>query len=274
MIIKLDFICASLEKTDHIIDFLKNFKNSTKHEKFKINLILVDQNPISRETIFKNYYPEIIYTHSRTKGLSLNRNIGLEKSFSKYYSFIDSDCSIDENYFNYLHETIIRHDIYQDIVIFGKIQSLEDKIDLFKKWPKNKKELTKLDSWKLSTSVNIVYKCKKIRFDEKLGIGAKFGSCEDIDYSLRVNGKKIYDPNLIIYHPHQSFHESNNEKIYSYGLGFGALCKKNISFFSICFFTAGIVKKIIDPFLGRAKLYQSYISIKGRIHGFISYEKN
>lgn len=275
MKIKLDFICASIDKTEYLIEFLIGFNKIKNHPNFEINLILVDQHHTNRENILKEIYPQIIYIHSERKGLSLNRNIGLSKSKSKFYSFIDSDCSIDENYFNVLNKIIKKEcPNNEDISIFGKIQSKEDKKDILKRWPSKTKKLKHIDIWRLSTSVNIVYNCKKIEFDEDLGIGARFGSCEDIDYSLRAKGKKIYNPNLITYHPKQSFHQSDNEKIKSYGLGFGALCKKNLSFLSICIMTAGIAKKIIDPFLGKAKFNQSLISIKARILGFILYEKN
>lgn len=275
MKIEIDFICATIDETKNLKKFVDSFISNTEHPQFYLKLIIIDQFPYNREAFFKKNKEKIIYIHSKKRGLSYNRNIGLEFSKSEIYSFIDSDCLIDKNYLAVLYKILIKTKNYEYISIYGKINSIENNEGILKKWPRNDKYLTKTEVWRLSTSVNIVYKTKnfKLRFDEELGLGTNFGSCEDIDYALRTPGYKFYSHKLITYHPSQNFFENTNNKIYSYGLGFGALCRKHLYFTGFLILIAGIFKKSIEPFMSKTTFQQSYISIKSRIIGFLLYEQ-
>lgn len=271
---KIDFslICATIDSTQEVESFLKNLKSAIDRtkEQIKIDLILIDQFKESRKNYFLKIYPELTYVHSLKKGLSLNRNIGINLIRSKSYAFIDCDCRIDELYFHYFLK--LKNAYPKASLIYGKIVSTDNGSDLFKKWPKQNKKLSKLEKWRISTSVNIIYlNGDKIYFDERLGIGSEFGSCEDIDYAIRHSGTAIYSPNLLVKHPNQTFIEVSENKITSYSRGYGALCRKHLSITSISLLLASIFYKILSIALRKSTIKKTIISVRARLEGFYKF---
>lgn len=265
------FICATIDSTNDVKDFILHLDDLKKqNDQFKINLILIDQHPTSRSNELSTLSSETLYIHSKKKGLSLNRNIGIDNLQPGFFSFMDCDCRIDKNYFvevekNFNHKKID--------FLYGKIAEIDSENDVFKKWPKKEKSINLFDKWIYSTSVNIVYQTKDIYFDELLGIGANYGSCEDVDFALRKKGVAFYSPHLITRHPAQPFASNDIKKIKSYATGFGALCKKHLSFFSIFLFSISLITPIKKLVFRQSSFAQAKASIQGKIHGFCNYRK-
>lgn len=270
--IEFNIISATIDSTAQVINFIKHIKNAYQSHSncINLNLIIVDQFSSNREYIFLQELPSLTYIHSNQKGLSLNRNIGINQLKSNIYTFLDSDCEIDSTYFeNFLSSFEEKNN---NCMIYGSIKSTENKnINVFKKWPIQSKKFNNFEKWIYSTSVNIIYIGKPIYFDEHLGLGTHFGSCEDIDYALRFNKESFFNSNLYIYHPNQTFEDTNLEKIISYSRGYGALCKKHFSIISLFFLTASIFYKIIKINPKNSK--KSLLSIKYRLHGFLKFKK-
>ena len=75
------------------------------------------------------------------------------------------------------------------------------------------------------------------RFNEKLGVGTYFGSCEDTDivYKYTRSSQVIYSPKIEVYHPHPN-QDISVEKVKSYSLGFGGFVKSNLDFHTLVLF--------------------------------------
>ena len=270
---ELTFICASLDEDKTIEKLLKDLNKKTENQSlFKISLIFIDQNHKERSKFCKKLYPNIKYIHSSKLGLAYNRNIGLKNLKTDLYTFIDSDCKLDENYFESLFKVLIKTKEKNKILIYGKIVDSETGNDLFKKWPKKERFLKEHEKLLFSTSVNIVYKNTKVFFDENFGLGSIYPSCEDLDYALRTPGYIYYSNEIVITHPHQNFNENDEKKIFNYAKGFGALCKKQGNFIGFILLIASIFHALFKLFK-KTDISKVKASIKGKITGFIEYKK-
>jgi hypothetical protein len=115
---------------------------------------------------------------------------------------------------------------------------------------------------------------RQFRFDEQLGIGAKFGSGEESDlllFLLKNRHRGHYHVNDYIYHPAK---EESASKAFSYGKGFGAIYKKAVftyGFYSLLIiFILRLMKGVINVVIHQER--DKYIpSLKGRTVGFLKY---
>lgn len=203
-------------------------------DKDKFEVILIDQNvDINLTSLLKKYENLLNIVHHRSSitGLSYNRNIGLRMSRGAYVCFPDDDCSYYPDTLSVALEILSKNDID---VCLGRIFDRHKCINVLKDWPILSKFVGKFDFFRLTSSITIF--CKKdyqIEFDEKLGAGTYFGSCEDADYLWRFlnNGKKVfYNPDLQVNHPPQSSISVPQKKFESYQRGFGAFLRKNFTF--------------------------------------------
>ena len=139
----------------------------------------------------------------------------------------------------------------------------------------------------LSSSMWIFLKNKKkFFFDERFGLGAKYGSGEETDYifnNLKKNNTIYYLSKASILHPEEFSDQKNSsqiyEKFYSYGTGQGALLKKNIDIstkkiiylFIISLFKSFIAILIYIIFFNKNNIIKYYSLLKGKIFGFVNY---
>jgi hypothetical protein len=127
-------------------------------------------------------------------------------------------------------------------------------------------------------SITIFYKKDKIinfNFDEKLGIGTKFGSGEESDlllYLLKNKLKGRYFANNYIFHPARK--EISADLIFKYSLGHGAMLKKGISVYKLYSLFFIFIYRL-TPYLLKSILPGNKIAravVKGRVKGFIEYK--
>ncbi|MDR2493623.1 MAG: hypothetical protein LBD24_00185 [Spirochaetaceae bacterium] len=113
------------------------------------------------------------------------------------------------------------------------------------------------------------------RFDERMGLGAAFGSGEESDLLLRLLKHKVkgrYHGKQYIYHPAK---QETPERAFSYGRGFGAIYKKAVMdyhfFIMLPIFVLRIAKGALNIALYKDKKTR-ISSLRGRIQGFIAYK--
>lgn len=242
-----------------------------------VELIIVDQNEqINLEPIVCNYqkYFKIIHLRSNKLGLSYNRNIGLRVACGQIIAFPDDDCW-------YYSDTLTN--VYQlmkdsHLVVVGMIFDRDENKYIFRKWRKKPFLFSRLyhvcyHSASFSMFIPHDY---VVSMDENFGVGATYGSCEDIDFLLRVYNRGIpikYQPTVVVAHPDIP---PAIDKLYKYSIGWGALYRKHISFSMATLWIAVLFYHMLKlPMLiGKPNKFKNKFKfICGQIRGFVSYNE-
>ena len=249
-----------------------------------VELIVVDQNDIiNLDNIIDEYKNEINLKHikSKIKGLSKNRNIGLKNAVGEIVAFPDDDCE-------YLKETLkVANEKFNENkcdLVLGRIVQRDDS-DSLRIWDKGKSKVNGINFYKKCSSITVFInrKTAKIEMNEQLGVGEYFGACEDADIIYRncKAGLNIeYTPDLKIYHPHyNSDNNMNNTKIYSYGLGFGAMVSANMDMNMVILFVKAQGYHFLKMLICFCKFdfkkaKNSYIALISRFKGLIKYKSS
>lgn len=279
--LRFSLIMATYGRCEEIRDFLLSIENSN-YDLEKIEIIIVDQNDkINLENIIQEFENKLKITHikSKIKGLSQNRNIGLKHATGDIIAFPDDDCEYLEDTLQIVNENLNNKDID---VIMGRIVE-RDGSDSLRKWPKEKININKSNFYTKCSSITMFYKkYNNMYFNEKLGVGNFYGSCEDSDIlyrTLKLKKNILYNPVLRLYHPHySSSHNMSLEKVRNYALGFGAFCKSNLDFSVLILFLKAeayhIIKMIIGIFtFNKEQVKKSFTAFSGRIKGFFNYKE-
>ena len=182
---KYSLIIATLGRKKELLELIESIKNSD-YETNNLEIIIVDQNEkgfFDKELLEFNDL-EIKHIHSDTKGLSYNRNIGLLYVTGDIICFPDDDCKFYDNTLfevsNLLADTNIGF-------CMGRIYDRKEQKNIIKKWSNKEFKVSKFNSYFVNSSITMFIKKEYIlNFDENLGVGAKFGSCEDADFIYRI----------------------------------------------------------------------------------------
>lgn len=233
-------ILATYGRSEEIEDLFESLvQQSIGTENFEI--IVVDQNEtIDLSALVDNYSKKLNIRHIRSlkKGLSLNRNIGIDIAKGKYICFPDDDCT----YYPDTLQTAYFHLRKPNTnAVFGAIRHRPSGENIIRDWPSSETELTRLNFFDLFSSITIFTSKNNFRFNEKLGVGCYFGACEDNDYTYNLVKELrgcFYYSDLEVWHPKIQLKDTPKEKNISYGLGWGA-------FFAIHKFDIFIVRLFI-----------------------------
>ncbi len=242
---KYSLIIATLGREFELIKMLLSVKQSS-YDLNKLEIIIVDQNKKGFLDNVINTFSKlnIIYIHSDIKGLSVNRNIGLQVATGDIICFPDDDCKF---YGNTLTEvTKILSNSSNDFCM-GRIYDHEEQKDIIKKWSKKEFKVNKFNSYFINNSITLFVKKESVvYFDENLGVGANFGSCEDADFIYRIlenNAKGIYTPKIEVWHPQPNYSKISLDKVKSYASGFGYFIRKKIDIVKVLLLLLLVGKK-------------------------------
>lgn len=278
--LRFSLIMATYGRCEEIKEFLLSIENA-HYDLQKVEIIIVDQNDkIKLDNIVKEFKDKlnIIHIKSKVKGLSQNRNIGLKHSTGDIIAFPDDDCE-------YLQDTLkIVNDILNDEnidVVMGRIVE-RDGSDSLRTWPKEELKITRSNFYTKCSSITMFYKkYNNMYFNEELGVGNFYGSCEDSDIlyrTLKLKNNVLYNPKLKLYHPHySSSHNMSLEKVRNYGLGFGAFCKSNFDFKILILFLKAEVYHVIKMLIGvlsfnKEQIKKSFTAFAARLKGLFIYK--
>ena len=244
---KFSLVVATLGRKSELLDMLQSVRD-LNYSKNDIEVIIVDQNPpdflgnISIEFNDLN----IIHINSDRKGLSLNRNIGINVASGQVICFPDDDCK-------FYSDTLTQVEFFISSgydLCMGRIYDRNKNKPILKKWPNRAFHINRFNFYFFNSSITVfVRKDKLVAFDEKMGVGAQYGSCEDADFIYRIllnDIKSIYTPKVELWHPDILLSEIPLTKVYNYAAGFGYLVKKNggVALYSLFFLL--MLKKIIQ----------------------------
>lgn len=245
---KYSLIIATLGRKKELLELIESIKNSD-YEISNLEIIIVDQNEkgfLDKElSKFENL--NIKHIHSDIKGLSYNRNIGLSYASGDIICFPDDDCKFYENTLNEVSNILLSSNI--DFCM-GQIYDRETKKDVIKKWSKKEFKVNRFNSYFINSSITMFIKKEYIlNFDENLGVGARFGSCEDADLIYKIlenKAKGIYTPNIELWHPEPNYQEISLEKVKNYASGFGYFVRKNTDVIKVLLLFLLVGKKTIQ----------------------------
>jgi len=270
----ISLIVCTLNRVQELTEFFdsllcQNYKN--------FEVILMDQNADDRLLFIKGKYNTINVRHykSNVKGLSVNRNLGINYAVGDILCFPDDDCIYSRDTLEKVNEFFesTKYDIFtcsvKDILSEKQFKMPICKCDLNKYNYHNKC---------ISIGIFIRFKNKEdVRFDEKLGVGSFFGSNEESDLIsslLNIEYKGYYDGEYYVYHPLE--YSLDIQRYYKYGLGYGALMRKEIllrrKIFFIFPFVFDILKRLFAICLPIKKRKYILYSLRGKFTGFILYK--
>lgn len=270
----ISLICTSFNKFKDVEILLSSLRcQSVSKDEFE--LVFVDQSEGAFSEII-NSFPDlnIVYIKFHRCGLSKARNIGILKSKGNIFGFPDDDCKY---YSHTLQSVLASFKDEQNLnTVIGRIYDINKKKNIFKNWPDRAKKISKFNFYSLCSSITIFTKNRSF-FNEDLGAGSTFGSCEDVDFLYRkiLYENISYSPKINVWHPEFTLLDMTKNKSLNYGLGFGRFHKINISFYLFIHFLLGNTYIFLRLLITLLKLDISsskilYYSLKGRVLGFIT----
>ena len=268
---------ATLGRDECIAVFCRHLAEQTYRN---FELIIIDQNDDARlNAIVAEYSAQFALLHikSSVKGLSRNRNIGLEYATGDIIAFPDDDC-----YYNPDTLAYVLDGFSQTGADYFCVNYNDEKYPTESTWGATGKTwIGKRRFYSYGISISLFVKremVKKFRFDEQLGIGGAFGSGEETDlllYLLSKNCACYYDGTYCIHHPYTKTYKLELHRVYTYSLGFGAIHKKAVAFYEI---RSALLRFIWFAFLNFCKFLllpnrkKHWTALKGKMVGFFSYK--
>lgn len=272
-------IMATYGRQEEVRKFLLSLSKQTFNLD-QVELIIVDQNDESfLDNIIACFSGKINIVHVKSNliGLSINRNIGLDMAKGKIVAFPDDDCTY---YADTLQSVCNFFENHSDTdIVLGKIYHRGRNKNMIRNWEDASFPVTVWNFFKNYSSITIFSKNSDLRFSEKLGAGQYFGSYEDADYiyrTLKRNKNVMYTYKIQVMHPDLNKEVMSLDKIWSYGLGFGAFVKKNRSLPIYWVFCQVIVFHFINM-LNSSMLFNkqnaliSWSSLASRLVGYKQY---
>jgi glycosyltransferase involved in cell wall biosynthesis len=226
---KISLIVTTINSYENLYRLFNSLRHQTLPKKY-FEIIFIDQSVSNNlhNLIFTFSDLSINYLPHKIDTLSKIRNYGISNSKGNIIGFPDDDCW-------YYPETLLN--VYNHfnsntdcISLCGRIFDKNTNTNLVKKWPSKN---TIVNSWNFYflASATTLFTKNKLYFNEEIGPGTKYGSCEDVDYFFKLMKNKFffYNINIIVMHPKMNAHELSEYKSLNYGLGFGYFFKNNFT---------------------------------------------
>lgn len=248
-------------------------------------VIVVDQSGGALDALLRDY-PEVVHVRSARLGLSHNRNIGIRRCSGQIVVFPDDDCVLPSNY---IAEVTRFAERLRGKTLFGFADplQLEDRRPYhFLYTPGSIQRLTSLNCFVIPSWALIYARAAFQRiggFDEDFGVGAAYGSAEEVDVILRLLDagiEGIYAESVEIMHPARPKQLVSQSVHRSYSEGLGALARKHWSVsrnwrfllffgYSVLRSLGGVVVAAVTRD-GMGGVYRT--NLRGKLRGFIDYQ--
>jgi glycosyltransferase involved in cell wall biosynthesis len=282
---KISAIIATYGRNIELMNLLVSISRQNYQE---FEVIIIDQNSdnrvnkISHKTEISSKKLKVI--KQQKKSLSKARNKGIKQAIGDIYFFPDDDSIIPHDFFSKIADQFKK----DSSIDFISVPVLEKGHDLSKFDAEKHKKISIKNARTLTTATSILYKKQIITdiksFDTHFGLGGKFESSEDLDFVLRTlySGYKgcFYTGTFVIHaNPVKIYDAYIAKRAYRYNRGFGALVRKHIKAFRNTYILyqflwellINIVNVLIRfPWDAGRSLY-NYLSLKGKIEGFLQY---
>lgn len=266
-------------------DELRTLLQSLTRQQLPLHLfetIIVDQNPPGFLddiiTEFKTELSLVCLTSGR-KSLSASRNAGIRVAKGNFLLFPDDDCTYYEDTLKSLDQCLSKKPGLE--LVIGTVFDRQRGTHVFKKTPATSCPIRIGNFHAFVSSIALAVANKQVQFDEDFGIGEKYHSNEDADLILNCLKRGFsswYLADMQFNHPPYNAQTMSREKLYNYGIGFGALVRKHLSaailflYFKVLVYQ---VLKIMQAALqgNGEEIKRRYAALSGRCKGFILYRR-
>ena len=280
---KFSILIATMNREKDIIPCIESVLN----QNFKdYEIVIIDQSDNNlTEKAVENFKKDfILYKHIQEKGLSLSRNIGIKMCKGDFICFLDDDATYSLDFLWKANEILKKNK--ELIAIMGRIYDKNTDRYLLKSMEREESFKIPPKNYNIIASsafiINRQILLEQGLFDEKLGVGGQFGSCEENDLISRLmykNENIYYYPEILMYHPVGDSIEL--DKVYQYATGYGAYVKKHYKYFNnkscfkdfLAFEGKNFLKMIVYLLLfNKYKFNFKKSEIGGAIEGFRKYQ--
>lgn len=276
---KFSLIVATINRKQELSLLLESLSNQL-FPVSQFEVVIVDQNTTDLiHTVISSFENQLNINHikSSQQGLSCNRNIGIMASRGEYICVPDDDCTYYPDTLNMVLKQLEEWE--NPDMIIGQVFDRERNKYVFKKTPDQSLIVNQSNFYQIVSSITIFFKKNEILFDENFGIGAVYASNEDgvfILTFLHHNKRVVYSPLIECNHPPYSPANMSKLKLFQYGIGFGAMCRKFGSLSLKLLFCKVIAYQLLmifryAIFLDRENVSRRWHSLKGRWTGFKDY---
>lgn len=266
------------------LHYIERLFQSLLKQNVDLECIIVDQNKTNEVKNLCDLFASkltIKYLRTDIPGLSRARNKGLQVAEKDIIAFPDDDCEYPEGVLEKV-EDFFKTPNY-DIFILG-LRETNKGYRLEYSSIKGQKEITYKDVFKSCCSVSIFHRNKyDVVFDEDLGLGAKYRSCEDFDYVvslMRKGAKAFLNDDVFVLHPDNQNLNTDLlfSKIKNNSIGHGVYFRKHwdqlwksaIYFILIAPIGGVILNSFIFDFT-KAKKY--FLFLISRLKGFLTFRR-
>lgn len=277
---RFSLIIGTLNRHEEIKLCLESIAQQTFKD---FEVIIIDQsaNEMTRYVVNECTGVNIKYKKVDFKGLSKARNEALRIAEGEFFCLIDDDAYYPSDYL-YTIDSLIKVEPDNRIFTGYMWNSITNTSFVDYSKIRNNRVLSVREAIRYCPSPCITFpmqlKEKIGFFDEKLGVGSYFGSCEETDYILRalkVGYTIAYYQNVKVIHPHLKLKNSsyivpNPQKISSYALGFGALTRKHIDNYQLDMYYMETILKDLGKLIIKSSIYKN--ELEGHLRGFIQYK--
>lgn len=233
-------------------------KTVRAHGRGPLEVIVVENRPAEsdvREALDTEFGRDaaVRYVEERTPGLSRARNAGLAAATGSIVAFLDDDVVVDDGWLQALRDAFAAYP--EAACVTGQIEPLElgtPAQSLLEQYAAFGKGMTRrvyrLDAppddiplfpytaGHFGSGANMAFRREALLrlggFDPRLGAGTQARGAEDLDICIRLilNGQAlVYEPLAIVRHHHLHTMSLLYRKVFSYGVGLGALITKHLT---------------------------------------------
>lgn len=284
--VDFSLILATLNRPDCVELCLKSLEKQT-FKNFEVIIVDQSENNETERIIFQNSQLKLKYYKVNFRGLSKARNYGLDQANGKFFCLLDDDAAYDEKFLQCAFSFIKKNG---DCILSGYSwdphmeSALKDYSKAVSGMRLSIRQIIRMCPSSTLVIPLSVFK-KGIRFDEKMGVGAEFGACEETDFILEaidMGYMGYYLDGLRIEHPtiareYQTSMEMSLRRIEGYAKGEGALLKKDIkerkNYRLLPCYAEKTLKILIKSFgiLGKEKKLKAKAQWDGIVYGYRKY---
>ena len=274
---RFSLVMATMGRTEEVAAFMASLQRQSLAD---FELIVVDQNDDDRLVDicrrFKALFP-LRHERSRVKRVSHARNVGIEFCTGEIVAFPDDDCIYPDNLLRSVHDSFIAYPDFD--ILSGSAVSAAGRPGSGR-WTKAAGVIQLDTVWTSVIAFSFFIRAPVLRnvggFDEDLGVGARFGSCEETDLVIRAmlsGARAVYDPSKAVIHPDKTLTPVAITRAFDYGTGMGYVMRKHRvkpSIYMTYFMRplGGVVLSLAKLRIPAARYYWN--TLRGRLHGFRS----